>query len=567
LCYLAIYLGIVLFVLPPTGNAFLSDDGDYAITVLDWVEHGRLRITDFPSMTLIGHLGWGWLFVKAFGASHVVLRASTMTMAWVGAFALYDLTIGYRRNRQLAAFMAAAYVLNPLVLFYSYTFNTDVAGCSIMLVFLAVAHRIGRPLQIHQAMGMGGLAAFSFLIRQTAALPGIIWGIWLVVLVCRRELRLASLMAYALTFFVPIAAYFLWLRLDYGWPIGYEKDFLNPSLLLNVKLVIVKVVRMCMAMTLYGLPVVLLLVSWQKSQRFAMLITACLSVLITLCMFSFPSLLPVRPYWDVDLFDCGLGKLPEIAGLVPLLVSDKPPLACTPFSYFELVVVAASTLGCLLLGYACVIRRNGFAVILSKVFDLARMNGRTLAGLTLLAQFGLAILIWIFYDRYFMPITTLMLVQFALTPWMRHAHLILGNLVLTVFTVLSVLGIQDAKAQWEAGWQLASQLQDRSIAPYNIWIGHQHFVAEAYPTRLREFLEKHDNRLHNLDRPDRERLVSWPREAQYHVRALSPEQPFTTGLPNIDFTSWIRSYRFEVFKKDGLVPYETTLPALKQEPR
>jgi Dolichyl-phosphate-mannose-protein mannosyltransferase len=562
LCYLALYLGIVLLVLPPTFNAFLSDDGDYAITVLDWVENGRLRLTDFPSMTLIGHLSWGWLFAKVFGANHVVLRASTMVMAWIGAFALYVLVLRNRRKCNIAAFVAAAYVFNPLVFFYSYTFNTDIAGCSIILVFLAAAHRIGPLPSIKLALGMGVLAAFSFLIRQTAALPAILWGIWLFVLVCRRELRLAPLVIYGLTFGIPIVAYFLWLRIDYGWPIGYEKEFLNPSLLLNVKLVIVKVVRMCMAMVLYCLPVVMLLMNWRKSQRLALTLLVCLTFLATFCMFSFRSLLPVRPYWDVDLFDCGMGKLPEIEGLVPLLVSDKLPLSNVSPSLFELGAVAASSLGCLILGYAFIIRRNSILAMSYKSFNMSRMNGRNFAGIALLAQFGLALLVWIFYDRYFMPITMLLTVQFAVAPWMRQANLLLGNLVLLTLTTLTVLGIQDSKAQWEAGWKLAKQLEGESISSYNIWIGHQYFVAESYPPRLHEFLDAHDNRLRNLDRRDREKLVAWPRKAQYHIRALSTDQSFSTGLPNSSFSSWIRSYRFEVFKKENLAPYESTLPKL-----
>jgi hypothetical protein len=557
--YFLAYALIVGLILPPTGQAFLSDDGDYAFTVLDWVEHGRLYLTDFPSMTLIGHLGWGYLFASLFGNHQLVLRISTMVMAWLGGLAIYDLVYRYRKDSSLAAFTAAAYVFNPLLFLYSYTFNTDVAGCSMTLVFLAAANRIGHRPQRWQAAALGALAGYCFLIRQTAAVAGILYGLWLLVPLFRRTLKLDRVLVYWLMLLAAPAAYFSWLGYSYGWPLGYERGFLSFEVLLKPKIALVKAFRMGMAMGLYGLPMLCLVARWPRRGDRRPWVLAILGSLLGAAMFCVPSLLPLRPCWDVDLFDFGFGKALEIDQLRGHLFSPKLWSEPYPITLFELISVILGTLGMFLGIYLLFFHRHAWWVLLDRTFNPNQPDGRWLTMLTLLGQWMLVLMIWIVYDRYFLPILSVMLVAVAIMPAMRRRNPYLGQLVLFGFALVSVIATQDCRVQGEAAVKLARQLEAQAIAPYNIWFGHQYFVAEAYGPHLRQQLDIHGGRLKNIDYDARWAMAQWPREAQYHLRSLRPGQPFTSGLPALEFSSWLRKYRFEVFKTSTPEAYEKRL--------
>src|SRR5262245_6237467 len=89
-------IGLMLamtILLPPVGEFPCSDDWDYKATVDELVGHGLLRLSDYPAMTLVGHVGWGAAFVAAFGSSYLVLRIAVLTAAALGALAMFALAI------------------------------------------------------------------------------------------------------------------------------------------------------------------------------------------------------------------------------------------------------------------------------------------------------------------------------------------------------------------------------------------------------------------------------------------------------------------------------------------
>ena len=147
-----------------------------------------------------------------------------------------------------------------------------------------------------------------------------------------------------------------------------------------------------------------------------------------------------------------------------------------------------------------------------------------------------------------MPVVSVTLVAFALSPAVRLANLRPGQVVLFLLIVLNVLGTQDSMVQCEAALELARRLEADSTPPRDIWIGHQYFASEAYGPAIRAYLTENGQKLRNLDVQRRRDLVSWPNlNAKYRVEALPADQDFTPGWPSIIASSWIRTYRFQAY--------------------
>jgi hypothetical protein len=100
----AFYAAAVLLV-PPRGEFSINDDWDYFATVADLLHHDEIRLSDWPAMTLVGQILWGGLFTKAFGLSYKTLRFSVISLAFVGALALYYWGRAISRTRGESLFL------------------------------------------------------------------------------------------------------------------------------------------------------------------------------------------------------------------------------------------------------------------------------------------------------------------------------------------------------------------------------------------------------------------------------------------------------------------------------
>lgn len=133
----AIYVVYVL-VVSPRHEFPLMDDWAYAQTVRHLLDTGQLRISEWASTTLIFQVYWGALFARLFGGfSFTALRWSTFVFSFITSLALYALL------RQLDLGAAAAWlgsltlVVNPIFVYLSYTFMSDVFYIGLMLLSLA----------------------------------------------------------------------------------------------------------------------------------------------------------------------------------------------------------------------------------------------------------------------------------------------------------------------------------------------------------------------------------------------------------------------------------------------
>ena len=121
----AIWLLLILIV-NPVGEFTHEDDFAYARPVKTLVETGNMHLTDWSSMTLVGHIWIGWLVSSIFGFSFTALRITELFFSFIGLLGIYFLAKEFFRSRlkQFAAVLLLA--VSPQFFFYSFVFMTDI---------------------------------------------------------------------------------------------------------------------------------------------------------------------------------------------------------------------------------------------------------------------------------------------------------------------------------------------------------------------------------------------------------------------------------------------------------
>ncbi len=203
---------------PPTGEFPIVDDWDYRDTVVDLLREGRLRMSDWPAMTLLTHAAWGAAFAAVGGASHFTLRISSLAALALACLALYGLVRRNGGNRRWGVFAALAAAFSPPVWLYANTFMTDVTGMALGLATLAAARRCAGPGGVVRPetgrwLLLGAASAAAFLCRQNAPLPGLALAAWGL-----GRQRGAVLRGFWLPFAVVAGLYGTWLIGIHGVP-------------------------------------------------------------------------------------------------------------------------------------------------------------------------------------------------------------------------------------------------------------------------------------------------------------------------------------------------------------
>ena len=110
----------------------IVDDWTYAWSVEHFLHTGELRMLEWSAHYPLSQVLWGALFSQLFGFSFVVLRLSTLVLAWAGLLAFF-LTL---REVGIGPFPAGLATLalwcNPVFFVLSHSFMTDVPFVSAM---------------------------------------------------------------------------------------------------------------------------------------------------------------------------------------------------------------------------------------------------------------------------------------------------------------------------------------------------------------------------------------------------------------------------------------------------
>lgn len=222
---LAAIYGVYVLVISPRREFPLGDDFAYAQTVRHLVNTGELRLSEWTSTSLIGQVYWGALFTHLLGGfSFTALRWSTLVISLVGCLSLYDLLRQLDLTAPAALFGALTLAVNPVFMYFSYTFMSDVFYISLMLLCLAfyargVKHNAGWALLIGSLV-----ASAAYLVRQLGVMLPLAAAA--AVLLRDRKLHGKRVLLIGAVPALVFIGHTLWLRYVHGLPWGMELNTL-----------------------------------------------------------------------------------------------------------------------------------------------------------------------------------------------------------------------------------------------------------------------------------------------------------------------------------------------------
>jgi hypothetical protein len=321
-----VVFGVCLAAIGPWGNYPLNDDWQYARATKLFAESGRIRIDTPIAPALVGQMVLAYPVIRIFGMNHAFLRALTWVIAALCLFCIDRLLTIAGLSWKLRLFTLLTVLFNPLFLYFSNTFMTELYGFAPALLAAVVyfEHR-SRPSSNAALcwVAVAVLSIFSFWTRQFAAVvfPTIVVT-WLATAARSSRQTRRSWVAMALScvvFAAGVAGYFWWVRRSgnfgfaFGDPLGrmVEVDFAAWGLETGVAI---------LYLTGFFLPLLLLTLRgrWRALFPYAAGVFLLIGVLLTRSVFRnhAPSDLDfggwthhIFPYITNVIFRTGLGPI------------------------------------------------------------------------------------------------------------------------------------------------------------------------------------------------------------------------------------------------------------------
>jgi hypothetical protein len=183
-------------VIHPRGNFPLLDDWDFSIATFNFARTGHFHFTPFTAVSLRAMVLWGAAWVRVFGQSFEVLRASTLALSALTIVVIHEILrrAGVPRFGRIVGTLAFAF--HPIFLWSSCTYMTEVPFvCASAIAFLLIWRGLERE---SVALLIAGCCAaiVSCFIRQTGVINLI--APLLVVIVKRKPMRFAAVLAGAI---------------------------------------------------------------------------------------------------------------------------------------------------------------------------------------------------------------------------------------------------------------------------------------------------------------------------------------------------------------------------------
>ena len=214
--------GACLLAIQPWGNYPLNDDWQYARASRLFAETGQIRIDTPIAPALVGQMLMAYPVIRLFGMNHAFLRALTWAMAAIALFGVDRLLViaGVTWRRRLFALVLL--IVNPLFLYFSNTFMTELYGFTPALL-AAVVYFEGRRrgvIGLSWWIAVAVLSIFAFWTRQFAAsvFPAIV--VTWILTDWRRHWRPVALSS--CVFGLGVTGYFVWVRMsgNFGFAFG-----------------------------------------------------------------------------------------------------------------------------------------------------------------------------------------------------------------------------------------------------------------------------------------------------------------------------------------------------------
>ena len=472
---LAAWFALVAVATGAWRNVPLVDDWTYAWTVEHLLRTGRFRVLDWSSTYPVSPAIWAAAWSEAFGFSFASLRLSTLLLAIPCCAGLYAMLRQLDASPRLAWIGALTLATNPLFVFLSSSFMTDVPFMTFTTLALLSYVRAAKSGESRFVWFGGGWALAAFLARQVglvtpvAALPLVVWP------VTDRSQRERIRMAVALgVSWAVIVVVWVVLRRNIGTTSVMTQWMWNlmarPSNYASLNTYLMVLIGF------YMLPAMLARASatgfWRRP-RMAAAVLAASAVLLLLVFRTIPQ--PLKPDQTWSLREVGASRALIDGGLASRAVTTFawPVRAVTLLSTTLLLAALLGRRGPVA---ACAaLARITAARVRRLPEDGGAVAGWTVARTPLLtyiaAYLVLTNLLWMYHDRYYLvlvpPLLALTLASCRLDRYPRAA-----TIALVCFAAVALIGTNDALRFNEAVGETSRALIDAGVPPSQIDAGY-----------------------------------------------------------------------------------------------
>lgn len=163
---LAAWFGLVAVATGVWHNVPLIDDWTYAWTVERLLHAGTFEVLDWSSAYPLSQALWGAAWSALLGFSFATLRLSTLVLGVVGCGALYLLLRELGTSPRIALLGALSLAVNPVFVFLSSSFMTDVPFTTFTTIALLCYVRAANRGELRFVWWAGVWCLAAFLVRQ-----------------------------------------------------------------------------------------------------------------------------------------------------------------------------------------------------------------------------------------------------------------------------------------------------------------------------------------------------------------------------------------------------------------
>lgn len=486
----AIWFGLVAVATGVWLDVPIIDDWTYAWTVEHLLDTGRFAVLDWSSAYPLSQALWGAVWSALLGFSFVSLRISTLVLAVVGCGALYLMLRELGASTRVSLYGSLSLAVNPLFVFLSSTFMTDVpfiAFTTLALLCYVRASTRGEPRWLWWA---GAWCLAAFLTRQVGIITPVA-GLPLLLMPAARPAMTRWRVALPLiATWIVLGGSLIALRLSLGTTSAMERWSWN--LYARDISVLIHDVRLFPMISFYMLPALMAATSvhglWRRKRLLAG-VAVTTGLLLLLALGSIP--LPLRPDETWTLFELGSSRV-LIGGEMPAVTAPAwLSVLCRAVGLFALTLFLASWMGRRSPG------RSIWAFVTASLTkaDVRRRASRPVADgcakaslLTYLAAYLVIVnLLWMYHDRYYLAFMPPLV---ALILGVRHPKVRTGRLLvpvaLAVFGLIALVGTRDALRYNQAVHDAAQSLVDAGVPPSHIDAGYawNGWTLYAHPANL-----------------------------------------------------------------------------------
>lgn len=472
LATLALWFAVVAIVIGIWHDVPVIDDWTYAWTVEHLLGTGNFSILDWSSAYPVSQVLWGAMWSAFLGFSFNTLTMSTLVLGATGCYALYLLLRELGASTHVALLGALCVAVNPLFVFLSSSFMTDIPFIAFSTLALLCYVRASTRGEVRFMWWAAGWSFAAFLTRQVGIITPVA-GLPLL-LHARPSLRRSWVALSLIATWAAMVATWMAMREQLGVTSVMERWagnlYAGPAdyLLLGPYFLAL--------ISFYLLPALLVDASirgvWRRPWRLA-------GVLISVALLLFFALgeipVPLRPdqTWSLD-------ELGSSRALV-----NGPFAEATPI-WIDVPARIAGLVALTLL-VLVVVRRIDWQGRLPAWADVrARFWSRAPIVTFGVAYLGLVNLLWMYHDRYYLVLLPMLVALILGGHTATVGRLRLAASALLMFAVIALVGTRDAQRFNQAVRDASQSLVDAGIPASEIDAGYawNGWTLYAHPVNL-----------------------------------------------------------------------------------